>query len=226
MKSEREHREEIVHIGRMLYERGYIGATEGNLSVRIDEGTILCTPCGVCKGTLRDDDLVLLEPSNAQCPGWRNISSEIGMHLLIYRMRSDVGGVVHAHPVTATGFAAAGMALDKPLVAELVVSLGSVPLAQYGTPGTHELTDALEPLVPHHDAILMANHGVVTYGRDLLRGFMNMEQVEHVAKIALVTHLLGRQQLLSADAVSKLLSIRQRYQQEAQVPEPAHSERR
>ena len=226
MKSERQHREEIVHVGRMLYERGYIGATEGNLSVRVDESAILCTPCGVCKGTLGADDLVLLEPANTQSSAWRNVSSEIGMHLLIYRMRSDVGGVVHAHPVTATGFAAAGMALDKPLIAELVVSLGSIPLARYGTPGTHELTDALEPLVPQHDAILMANHGAVTYGRDLLRAFMNMEQVEHVAKIALVAHLLGHQQLLSADAVSKLLSIRQRYQQESQAPEPAHSERR
>ena len=222
MKSEKQHREEIVRIGRMLYEREYIGATEGNLSARVDEHTILCTPSGFCKGTLCADDLVLLDPTDAGSSAWRSVSSEIGMHLLIYRMRPDVGGVVHAHPVTATGFAVAGIALDKPIIAELVVTLGSVPLAPYGTPGTDELADALRPLVPHHDALLMANHGVVTYGRDLVRAFRNMELVEHVAKIALVSQLLGNQQLLSADAVRKLLSIRNRYQ-EADFAEPVHA---
>jgi L-fuculose-phosphate aldolase len=222
MKSENQHREEIVRIGRMLYEREYIGATEGNLSARVNDRNILCTPTGFCKGMLCADDLVLLDPSDPGSASWQHVSSEIGMHLLIYRMRPDVGGVVHAHPVTATGFAVAGVALDKPIIAELVVTLGSVPLAPYGTPGTDELSDALEPLVPHHDALLMANHGVVTYGRDLVRAFRNMELVEHVAKISLVSQLLGNQQLLSADAVRKLLSIRNRYQ-EAEFAEPVHS---
>jgi len=119
--------------------------------------------------------------------------------------------VVHAHPPTATGFAAAGLALDRALCAELIVTLGSVPLASYETPGTPELAEALAPLVADHDAILMANHGVVTYGVDLLNAYMNMETVEHFAKIALVTYQLGKQQTLSEQHVDKLREIRTRY---------------
>ena len=153
----------------MLHERGFVAATDGNLSVRLDEHRILATP-----------DLHEQRHDAAFRPGdcghggaavsgkRRNVSSEIGMHLLIYRLRPDVQGIVHAHPPTATGFAAAGMALNQPLVCEVVIGLGSIPLAKYGTPGTPELTDALEPLVPQYDAILMSNHGVVAYGADLI----------------------------------------------------------
>jgi L-fuculose-phosphate aldolase len=143
--------------------------------------------------------------------GRRNVSSEIGMHLLIYRLRPDIGGIVHAHPPTATGFASSGMALNQPLVCELVVGLGCVPLARYGTPGTTELADALAPLIPDYDAILMANHGVVAYGKDLLHAYMKMETVEHFAKIALVAHLLGHEQLLSDGDIEKLMAARKSY---------------
>jgi L-fuculose-phosphate aldolase len=118
---------------------------------------------------------------------------------------------VHAHPPTATGYAAAGLPLNQALVSEIVLSLGCIPLARYATPGTPDLVAALEPLVPQYDAILMANHGVVTYGEDLTRAYMKMETVEHFAQITLVTHLLGRQQLLSQDDVSKLIDARERY---------------
>ena len=134
------------------------------------------------------------------------------MHLLIYKLRPDVQGVVHAHPPTATGFAAAGMALNQPLVCEVVIGLGSIPLAKYGTPGTPELTAALEPLVPQYDAILMSNHGVVAYGADLHSAYMKMETVEHFAQIALVTHLLGRQQPLGSEELGKLMAARSKYQ--------------
>jgi L-fuculose-phosphate aldolase len=133
------------------------------------------------------------------------------MHVVIYRSRRDVGAVVHAHPPTATGYAAAGLALDRALCSEIIVTLGSVPLANYETPGTPELAEALAPLVADHDAILMANHGVVTCGPDLISAYMNMETVEHFAKIALVTHLLGKQQTLSDQHVDKLREIRSKY---------------
>jgi L-fuculose-phosphate aldolase len=134
------------------------------------------------------------------------------MHLLIYRLRPDVQGVVHAHPPTATGFAAAGLALNQPLVCEVVIGLGSIPLAKYGTPGTPELTAALEPLVPQYDALLMSNHGVVAYGADLHHAYMKMETVEHFAKIALVTHLLGQQKPLGSEELGKLMAARSKYQ--------------
>jgi L-fuculose-phosphate aldolase len=211
MNTEQQHRQEIVRFGRLLHQTGLVAATDGNLSVRLDNGNILCTPTLMSKGLIEADDLVTVDGNGCRLNGSRDVSSEIAMHVLIYHKRRDVGAVVHAHPPTATGFAAAGLALDRALCAELIVTLGSVPLASYETPGTPELAEALAPLVADHDAILMANHGVVTYGVDLLTAYMNMETVEHFAKIALVTHLLGTQQPLSDQHVDKLREIRTKY---------------
>jgi len=211
MKSERQHREDIVRFGRMLHQRGYVAATDGNLSVRLDEETILSTPTAMSKGMLEPEDLVVVDMKGRRVTGRRQVSSEIGMHILIYASRPDTHGIVHAHPPTATGYAAAGLPLNQALVSEIVLSLGCIPLARYATPGTPELVAELEPLVTQYDAILMANHGVVTYGEDLTRAYMKMETVEHFAQITLVTHILGRQQLLSHDDVSKLIDARERY---------------
>ena len=227
MNREAELREEMVRFGRMLHARGYVAATDGNLSVRLDDNTLLATPTGMSKGMMQPEDLVLVDMRGSKKAGQRHVSSEIGMHLLIYRLRSDVRAVVHAHPVTATGFAAAGLALEQPLCSEVVIALGSVPLARYGTPGTPELADALAPLVPEHDAILMANHGVVTYGDSLLAAYLKMETVEHFAQIALVTHQLGRQQVLGPVEVEKLREARRRYRENCEpAPEPVPSRAR
>jgi L-fuculose-phosphate aldolase len=211
MKSERQHREDIRRFGKLLHDRVYIAATDGNLSVRLDPDTILCSPTMMCKGMMECEDLVVVDMAGRRVTGRRNVSSEIAMHLLIYKLRPDVHGIVHAHPPTATGYAAAGLPLNQALVSEIVISLGCIPLARYATPGTAELTQALEPLIPNYDAILMANHGVVTYGSDLLQAYMKMETVEHFACITLVTHLLGRQQLLSDEEVRKLVVAREKY---------------
>ena len=211
MKTEQQHREDICRFGKLLHQAGMVAATDGNLSVRLDEGTILCTPTGMSKGLMEAEDMVIVDGDGKKLSGSRGVSSEIAMHLLIYGKRPDIHAVVHAHPPTATGFAAAGLALDRALCAELIVTLGSVPLARYETPGTPELAGALEPLVGDHEAILMANHGVVTYGADLHTAFMNMETVEHFAKIALVTHMLGKQETISDQHVSKLREIRTKY---------------
>ncbi len=208
MKTEQQHRDDIVRFGKMLHQTGMVAATDGNLSVRLETGHVLCTPTLMSKGMMEPGDLVMVDRSGNKVNGSRGVSSEIAMHLLIYRLRPDVGAVVHAHPPTATGYAAAGMALDMALCSEIIVTLGSVPLANYETPGTQELADALSPLVAEHDAILMANHGVVTCGVDLLTAYMNMETVEHFAKIALVTHRLGKQQPLSEQHLDKLRAIR------------------
>jgi len=209
---EREYRREIVSFGRMLHQRGYVAATDGNLSVRLDEQRILATPTAMSKGTLRPADMVIVDPSGRQVAGRRHVSSEISIHLLIYKLRPDVRGIVHAHPSVATGFAAAGVALNQPLVCEVVIGLGSIPLARYGTPGTSELCESLEPLIPQYDAILMSNHGVVTYADTLHRAYMKMETVEHFAQIALITHCLGRQQPLSRQDLEKLLLVRSKYE--------------
>ena len=211
MSTERKHRDEIVRYGRMLHDRGFVAAMDGNLSVRLKGDRILVTPTAVSKGAMRPGDLAIVDLDGQRVSGRRNVTSEIGMHLLIYRMRPDIQAIVHAHPPTATGFAAAGMALTEPLVCEVVIGLGCIPLARYGTPGTSELARTLEPFVPNYDAILMSNHGVVAYAETLEHAYMKMETVEHFAQIALVTHLLGRQQPLKKGEVDKLLVARAKY---------------
>jgi L-fuculose-phosphate aldolase len=211
MASERKQREEIVRYGHMLHQRGFVAAMDGNLSLRRDNGQILVTPTCVSKGAMRPQDLVIVDLDGNRVSGRRNVTSEIGMHLLIYRMRPDIKAIVHAHPPTATGFAAAGLPLTEPLVCEVVIGLGSIPLARYGMPGTSELSKTLEPFVPRYDAILMSNHGVVAYADTLEHAYMKMETVEHFAQIALVTHLLGKQQPLKQGEVDKLLIARTKY---------------
>jgi L-fuculose-phosphate aldolase len=210
-KAEEDHRRELCIAGRWLRDRGFVVATEGNVSVRLDSGRVLVSPRSRSKGELLPHGIVIVELESREFARESEASTEIGMHLLIYRMRPEVNAVVHAHPPTACGFAAAHAPLDKALLAEMVVSLGAVPVAPYGTPGTPELSEALEPFVPHHDAILLANHGAVTCGRDLLTAFYRMELVEQYARVALVTEILGKQSLLSGSDVEKLLASRGRY---------------
>lgn len=211
LKPEIEHREDICVAGRWLHDAGFVAATDGNISLRLDAHRLLTSPSGISKGLMRPEDLVITDFSGNKLSGTWKPSSELAMHLLIYRLRPDVNAVCHAHPVTATGYAAAGLALDKALVSEAIIGVGTVPLAEYGTPGTSELADSIEPFVSSHDAILLANHGVVTYGADLLTAYYRMETVEHFARIALVTELLNKQKLLSQTDVEKLMNARVRY---------------
>lgn len=210
-KNEGEHRRDICTVGRWLYEREYIVACEGNLSVRLQDGRIMATPTCMSKGMLSPEDLVIIDLEGRQLGGTKKVSSEVLMHLLYYRMRPDVKAVCHAHPVTATGFAAAGRALDQALLPEVIIGLGQVPLVRYGTPGTPELSQALEPYVEHYDALLLANHGAVTCGPDLLTAFFRMETLEHAAKILLAAESAGTSKLLSSREVAKLMAARARY---------------
>jgi L-fuculose-phosphate aldolase len=168
---------DLASVGRMLHVQGFVAATEGNISVRLDSRHIMITPTGFSKGLMHPEDMVIVDCDGRKSKGDANPSSEIGMHLTIYRSRPDVEAVVHAHPCTATGFASAAMALDQPLCSEIVMTLGTVPLAPYATTGTVQLSEALEPFIARHDAILMANHGVVTYGSDLEQAYLRMEAV-------------------------------------------------
>ncbi len=204
-------RQDLVRFGKMLHAQGFVAATDGNLSVRLDQKRILVTPTGFSKGMMSPEDMVIVDLHGKKLSGFYNPSSEITMHLTIYRMRPDVGAIVHAHPCTATGFASAGIALDEPLCSEVVITLGAVPLAPYATTGTMELSDSLRPYIPFHDAILMANHGVVAYGDDLCRAYMRMEAVEHYAKIVLATRQLGSARSLDSRELEKLVAVRTQY---------------
>ena len=211
VKTEDEHRREMCTAGRWIHARGFVASTDGNISVRLDSRRILTSPTVISKGLMSPDDMVITDLRGRKLAGRREPSSELAMHLLIYLRRPDINAVCHAHPPIATAHAAAGLPLNKALLSEIVLSLGCVPVAQYGTPGTPELSDALEPLVHNYDAILLANHGVVTCGGDLLTAFFRMETVEHFAQVSLASELLGKQVLLSGRDVEKLLAARVRY---------------
>ena len=202
---------EICAIGRRMYQRGYVVACEGNLSVRFDGEQILFTPSGACKGDLAPEDLLVTDLSGAVICGAGQPSSEMQMHLLYYRSRPDVQAVCHGHPPIATGFAVAGRALEEAILPEVVISLGKVPLSPYGTPGTSELCAGLEALVSKHDAILLENHGVVTGGKDLTTAYYHMETVERYARVLLTAETLGGPHLLPRAEVHKLIAARSRY---------------
>jgi L-fuculose-phosphate aldolase len=210
-KTEDQSRREICRVGRWMYARGYVVANEGNLSVRLDEGRILVTPAGACKGRLAREHLLITDLDGVVVSGPGHPSSEIRMHLLYYRSRPDVRAICHAHPPTATGFAAAGRALEEAVLPEVIVCVGNIPLAPYATPGTWELCANLEPLMPNHDAILLENHGVVTCGHDLVTAYQRMEVVEQFARVLLAAEVLGGPHLLPRSEVRKLIAARPRY---------------
>lgn len=211
MHTEREIRTHIVEIGRRVYENGYVAASDGNISARLDDGTIITTPTMICKGRMKESDLVLVDIEGAKLrKEERNPSSEFSMHREVYRLRPEIHAIVHAHPPFGTGFAVANVPLDKPLLSEVILTLGCVPLTAYGTPSTRELVDSLVPFIPHHDALLLANHGAVAYGADLEAAFARMETLEHFAKIALIARLVGQPRELPPEAISKLLDVREK----------------
>jgi L-fuculose-phosphate aldolase len=207
------YRREICKVGRWMYRQGFVVASEGNLSVRLDADRILVTPAGACKGRLLPHDLIVTDLQGTVVAGTGQPSSELQMHLLYYRLRPLVRAVCHAHPPTATGFAAAGRALEEAILPEVVSVLGKIPLAPYGTPGTRELCAGLEPRVPSYDAILLENHGVVTCGEDLITAYQHMETVEHFARVLLVAESLGGARLLTDAQVRKLKNSRTQHAQ-------------
>lgn len=208
--TEQEIRQAIVDVGRMVYDRGFVAAGDGNISARLSDGSILATPTMVCKGRMTPDMIVRCDRDGNPFPGQGKPSSELAMHLIVYKLRDDIQAIVHAHPPFATGFAVAGIPLDGALLSEVVLTLGCIPLTQYGTPSTNEIVDALTPFIPAHDALLLANHGAVAYGPTMEAALSNMETLEHFAKISLIAHMLGGARQLPADAVAKLIDVRER----------------
>ena len=210
-------RREICAAGRTLRESGLLPAAAGNFSMRLDDGRILATPAGAVKGELSPRDLILLEAGGTAAGvkgrngSGRHASSEIAMHLKIYALRPDVRAVCHAHPPVATGFAVAGRPLDSAALGEAAVLLGAVPLAPYGAPGTEELAESIAPFVARANAVLLANHGVVTFAENMRTAAQRMEIVEHCARVLLVAELAGGAKLLTRAQVRALVESRPRY---------------
>jgi L-fuculose-phosphate aldolase len=210
-KTEQEYRHDLVNVCHRIYEKGWVAMNDGNVSIRLDSDRVLCTPTAVSKGMVELDDLIVVDMEGQILDGCRDCTSEIAMHITVYSLRPDVRSVVHAHPPVATGFAAAGRALDKALLPEVVINLGAVPLASYGLPGTPALSDGMRPFIPNYDALLLENHGCTCWGGDVLQAFFRMEIVEHFARITFVAEMLGGARALPRVEVEKLFASRARY---------------
>jgi len=210
VKSIHQHKVDIVTIGKMMYERRFIIAGDGNLSVRLDDDTVLATPTALCKGMLSPDQVVKLDLAGDLLDGEYQPSSEIKMHLAAYNTRPDIRAVVHAHPPICTGFAVAGIPLDQLILAEMVVNFGTIPLAPYFSPSTAELAESVAEQVKCHDAVLMANHGVMTIGPDLYTTYHRLEMAEQFATISLVAHVLGKTKTFTSEQLQDLRVIREK----------------
>lgn len=204
-------RAEICEVGRRVYARGYVASNDGNISARLDDLYVLATPKNVSKGFMTPDMMVVTDMQGRKVAGHRDASTELKMHLAVYEMRPDIRAVVHAHPPLSTGFAVAGVPLNKSSLAEIIFSLGSVPIAEYATPSTQELPDAVKRYISAHDGLLLANHGALTAGQDLMNAYFKMETMEHFAQITLVARQLGGENLISREEVNRLQGLRDFY---------------
>jgi len=201
----------IIEAGKRSYARGYVASNDGNLSARAGGNRVLITPTRISKGFMKPSDLVLVDSSGTSLHGSKKPTSEILLHLAIYRERPDAGAVCHLHPPYATAFAVDRLPLDEAFLSEAVLSLGKIPVAEYGTPGTEECSAAVLPLIRAHDACLLANHGVVTVGADPLDAYNKMETVEHYAMILSIAKQIGTPRALNSEEIRKLIALRENF---------------
>ncbi len=199
--------EELVKYCHKVYEKGFVSATDGNLSIRLSDKLIAITRSGINKGEVKEDDIVITDLEGNKLEGFGQPSSEIKIHLLAYNERHDINAVVHCHPIYSTAIATANMDLTKPIFPEVVLTIGPVPLCKYGTPSTEELPNSMKPYIKDSWVMLLQNHGAVSFGRDISNAFYNLEKIEHSAKILILTRILGGETALSSEQVKKLRGI-------------------
>ena len=213
MVSEFEIKKQICDIGKRIYNRGMVAANDGNISVKISDNEFLCTPTGVSKGFMTPEYICKVDKEGnvIQANGNFKPSSEIKMHMRVYKERPDVQSVVHAHPIYATSFAIAGIPLTQPIMPEAVIALGCVPIAEYGTPSTNEIPDAVEKYLQYYDAVLLANHGALAYSDSLLSAYHKMESLEFYAELLFKARQLGGPKELSEEQVQRLYEIRRQF---------------
>ncbi len=212
MQSPYEIKKEICEIGRRIYTKGFVAANDGNISVKVNDNEFYCTPTGVSKGYMTPDMIIKIDGNGNKIEGRLNPSSEIKMHLRVYKERPDVNAVVHAHPPTATAFAVCNRPLDKFILPEAILTIGTVPVCDYGTPSTKEIPDSLAPFIQNHDAFLLQNHGALAVGNTLTKAFFVMDEVEYYAKICLTASQIGDIQELDCEDLEKLMELRKKMQ--------------
>jgi L-fuculose-phosphate aldolase len=205
-----EAKEQIIEIGKRMYMKGFVAANDGNISCKISPDTILTTPTGVSKGFMDGDMMVKMTlDGKVLSDGPYKPSSEAKMHLRAYLENPEIMAVTHAHPPVATSFAIAGIGLDRPILTEAIMALGSVPVAKYATPGTDEVPDSIAPFCKDYNSVLLANHGALSWGNSLMQAFYRLESVEYFATIMMYTgNIIGKSNVLSCDQVAPLLETR------------------
>lgn len=202
---------DLCEVCHLMWSQGWVAANDGNVSVRRDDGTIVCTPSGVSKREIEPDMLVVIDSAGRVVEGDRRPSTEMAMHLRCYADREDVRAVVHAHPPYATAFAAADRALDGYGLIETVLTVGAVPVVPFAMPGTDDVAEAIAPYLSHHDALLLRAHGALTVGGDLRTAYYRMESLEQFAKIALAAHQLGGMKDLPRHDIDTLMQRRESF---------------
>lgn len=220
MASEYAIKVQMCEIGKRIYNQGMVASNDGNISVKIGPDEFLCTPTGVSKGFMTPEYICKVDSHGNVLQSYEGFkpSSEIKMHLRVYKERPDVVSVVHAHPIYATGFAIAGIPLTAPIMPEAVIALGCVPIAPYGTPSTEEIPDHVAKYLQHYDAVLLENHGALTYSDSLLNAYHKMESVEFYAKLMFIAKMLGGPKELSEEQVKKLYEIRRKFGMKGKHP--------
>lgn len=201
-------KQEICEVGHKLYAKGFVAANDGNISVKVNDNEFYCTPTGVSKGSLTQDMIIKIDGQGNKLEGTLNPSSEIKMHLRVYRDRPDVNAVVHAHPPIATAFTVAGIPLKEYILPEAVLSIGATPTCEYGTPSTNEIPDSLAPYIENHDGFLLKNHGALTVGNTLTKAMFVMEEVEFNAQICFYARMLGKIEEIPDNQLEKLMDLR------------------
>jgi L-fuculose-phosphate aldolase len=213
MNGEWELKKMIIEIGRRIWTRGYVAANDGNITVKINDKEILTTPTGVSKGFMTPDMIIKMSIDGKLLTKQSKFrpSSEVKMHLQVYQQRQDIKSVIHAHPPYCTSFAVAGIPLDKCVLPEAILTIGAVPIAEYATPSTMEIPESIKPHIQNTDAVLLANHGAITLGTDLITAYHKMETLEHVANIIFLSIQLGNVNVIAQDQVDRLMALRQQY---------------
>lgn len=208
MKTEWEYRQQMVAIGLRMYQRGYVAATDGNISVKMADDRVLVTPAGVCLGELRPEDLVAVDADGTVCDANGRPTSELPTHMEVYEQRPDVGAVIHAHPPLATAFTVAGISLAQCVIPEVVLTMGTIPTARYATPSTEQGREVVRDLIREHDALILDRHGTLTVGSDLISAYRKLEKVEHCAQVTLAARQLGSVRTLPPEEVKRLEAMR------------------
>ncbi len=220
MASEYALKVQMCEIGKRIYNRGMVASNDGNISVKIGPDEFLCTPTGVSKGFMTPEYICKVNSKGEVIEAAEGFkpSSEIKMHMRVYKERPDVVSVVHAHPMYATGFAIAGIPLTAQIMPEAIIQLGCVPIAEYGTPSTDEIPDAVSKYLQHYDAVLLANHGALAFSDSLLNAYHKMESVEFYAQLMFISTLLGGPKELSKEQVERLYEIRRKFGMKGKHP--------